>query len=329
MYKIENSYIYSASDLMLQMRSPFASWMARLSLDYPERLVNISKDQDVMMELLAKKGDQHETLYLAKLQEEFGLENIIQIEERDKKVAAKKTLEAMKGGYKVIAQAYLQRDNFAGSSDFLVRVEGSSDLGDYYYEAWDTKLARSTRPYFAIQLACYSWMLESIQGYMPDEAVVVLGNGIKDRFRIAAFYSYFQSIKQQFLDLQDNFTGDESTRPDPALESDFGAWAAYAKSLLTEADSLSLVAGITKKQIKHLYDSNITTLTQLAELNSTDLIKGIPTETFEKIQAQAEIQHRSMGQDKPFFKVIQLDNGKGLSSLPPASLLDVFCQLSR
>ncbi len=55
MYKIENRYVFSASDLILQMKSPFASWMARLSIDYPERLAGTAKDQDEMMELLAKK----------------------------------------------------------------------------------------------------------------------------------------------------------------------------------------------------------------------------------------------------------------------------------
>jgi uncharacterized protein len=79
----------------------------------------------------------------------------------------------MKAGYKIIFQAYLQRDNFAGFADFLVRREGKSDLGDYYYEAWDTKLSKTTRPYFLIQLCCYSWMLEEIQGILPEEAVVV------------------------------------------------------------------------------------------------------------------------------------------------------------
>jgi hypothetical protein len=94
MYKIENSYVFSASDLILQMRSPFASWMTRLSLEHPERLAGITKDQDQMMELLAKKGDQHEELYLDKLRDEFGSENIVQIV-ADKKTAGKATLDAM------------------------------------------------------------------------------------------------------------------------------------------------------------------------------------------------------------------------------------------
>lgn len=323
MYKTDQNYIFSASDLIVHMKSSFASWMARLALDFPERLAGICKDQDEMMSLLADKGNKHEDLFLQYLKEEFGSDNIAEIA-ADKKTAGKATREAMKAGYKVIFQAYLERDNFAGFADFIVRREGKSALGDYYYEAWDTKLARSTKPYFAVQLACYSWMLESIQGCVPEEAVVVLGDRKQDRFRIAAYYSYFKSLKQQFLTLQENFTDDEATRPDPALESDFGAWSTYAKSLLELSDSLSIVAGISKKQIKNLYEANITTLTQLATTNTATIVKGISPEIFEKIQAQAEIQYRSKGQDKPHFKVIQHDNGKGLSSLPAASAFDVF-----
>lgn len=323
MYKTNQDYVFSASDLIVHMKSPFASWMARLKVDYPERLGGISKDQDEMMDLLADKGNKHEDLFLDVLKDKFGSENVAEIS-ADRKMAGEATLKAMKFGYMVIFQAYLERENFAGFTDFLVRREGKSDLGDYYYEAWDTKLARTTKPYFAVQLACYSWMLEAIQNRVPDEAVVVLGDKSEDRFRIAAHYSYFQGLKQQFLTIQNNFTGDESTRPDPALESDHGAWSSYAKSLLEEADSLSLVAGISKKQIKRLYDADISTLTQLAMVTPTLVVNGIAEETFEKIQAQAEIQYRSKGQDKPYFKVIQHDNGKGLSSLPEFSAFDVF-----
>jgi len=104
----------------------------------------------------------------------------------------------MKDGYPFIYQAYLSRDGFAGSADFLVKVEGKSNLGDYHYEAWDTKLSQTTRPYFLIQLCCYSWMLESVQGLIPDEAAIVLGDLTEDRFRIARYYSFFDRLKTRF-----------------------------------------------------------------------------------------------------------------------------------
>jgi len=296
--------------------------MARLAVDYPERLEGIEKDHDQMMGLLADKGNEHEELFLNLLREEYGSEHVAEIK-ADRRTAGESTIKAMEAGHKVIFQAYLERDNFAGFSDFLVRREGKSTLGDYYYEAWDTKLSKTTRPYFIVQLCCYSWMLEKIQGKVPEEAVVVLGDKTKERFRIAAYYSYFQGLKQQFLQVQENFTGEQNTMPEPSLETDFGAWGSYAKQLLEESDSLALVATIRKKQIKSLYEQGITTLTQLATTNDT-YIKGITTESFEKIKAQADIQRRSRGQDKPYFNVIKNDNGKGLSSLPQSSGLDMF-----
>lgn len=322
MYKSNSNYVYSASDLIVYMNSAFATWMARLKIDYPERIAGIEQDHDEVMGLLAEKGNAHEVLFLQKLKAEYGDEHIAEIDD-DSRTAANATLKAMQAGYKIIFQPYLERDGFAGFADFIVRREGKSGLGDYYYEAWDTKLSKSTKPYFAVQLSCYSWMLEKIQGVRPEEVVVVLGDNKKDRFRIAAHYSYFLNLKQQFLTAQTNFTGDEDSMPDPSLEAEHGAWSSYATQLMEQRDSLALVAGIRKTQIKKLYETGINTLTELA---NTELkhVKGISADSFEKIQTQAHIQHRSKGQDKPLFNVIQNDNGKGLSALPPASDMDMF-----
>ena len=322
MYKINGSITYSPSDLMVFMNSPFSSWMARLLVDYPERLKGIEKDQDEMMGLLANKGNEHELLFLDEVKQQYGVANVAVINQ-DLATAEEATKEAMKQGYPVIFQAYLKRDEFAGFADFLVRCEGASDLGDYHYEAWDTKLSKTTKPYFVMQLCCYSWMLAKVQGKLPEEAVIVLGDKTKDRLRLPAYSSYFNNLKAQFLVTQDNFTGEQSTMPDPSLESDHGAWGSYAKQLMEKADSLALVAGMRKTQLKRLREEGIETLTMLAQTDVLS-IKGISPETFEKIKAQADIQLRSKGHDKPLFNVITQDNGKGLSALPPASDKDIF-----
>ena len=323
MYKSSpNSYVYSASDLTLFMRSPFASWMARLELDKPEQVAGIKKDKDAMMGLLANKGNSHENQYLEKIRKEYGANNVVEIK-TDRETAAAETLKAMQSGYKVIFQAYLQRDNFAGYADFLVRREGKSGLGDYYYEAWDTKLSKSIKPYFLVQLSCYSWMLEAVQGKLPEEVVVVLGNQEKEPVRIAAYYSYFLNLKQQFLDAQKAFNSDWSSIPDPALYSDYGEWGSFAKQLLDKSDSLALVANIRKTQIEKLRVAGICTLTELAQTKLTQ-VKGIMPETFDKLRSQAELQLQSRGQEKPEFRVLKNDVGKGLSALPPRSDLDVF-----
>jgi hypothetical protein len=57
MYKTQNAQlIFSPSDLVLAMRSPFASWMERLAIEAQSLVAGIEKDHDLMMALLAAKG---------------------------------------------------------------------------------------------------------------------------------------------------------------------------------------------------------------------------------------------------------------------------------
>jgi predicted RecB family nuclease len=323
MYKLSHSdYIYSPSDLILYMSSPFASWMERLKIDHPEQVKDIVNDQDAMLGLLAEKGNVHEADYLAYLIAQHGKENVAMIE-RNMATASKKTSEAMAQGHAIIFQAYLERDAFKGYADFLIKRPGQSDLGDYYYEAWDTKLSKTTRPYFIIQLCCYSWMLEKIQGRLPEEVVVVLGNKNEDRLRIAPYFAYFENLKKQFLRTQENFSSKPGQMPDPAYSNDHGNWGTYAKALMQQSDSLAMVANIRKSQIKKLSDVGVNTLTDLAQA-SMPYVKGISPDTLAKIKAQAAIQLDSKNSDKPKFRVLYEDQGKGLSALPPASANDVF-----
>jgi predicted RecB family nuclease len=201
--KATKSYVYSPSDLAIFLHSPFSSWVARLKLDNPDGFNDIKKDYDPILELLGQQGFSHESDYLKKLKEQYGENNVKEIS-NNKETAAAETIKAMQDGVDVIFQAYLQRDNFVGYADFLVRRDdGESKFGTYYYEAWDTKRSKSVKPYFLIQLCCYSWMLEEMQSKLPEEVVIVLGNQKEERIRIAAYYSYFLNFKQQLLNIQE------------------------------------------------------------------------------------------------------------------------------
>ena len=56
--------VFSPSDLVLAMRSPFASWMERFALESPDSVADIETDDDPMMALLAAKGNLHEHDFL-------------------------------------------------------------------------------------------------------------------------------------------------------------------------------------------------------------------------------------------------------------------------
>ena len=81
------------------------------------------------------------------------------------------TLTAIKDKVPIIYQAALQDGVFAGFADFLI-LDGAGK-----HEVWDTKLALSPKPYYPIQLCCYSEMLAASTGQgMPERIGVILGN---------------------------------------------------------------------------------------------------------------------------------------------------------
>ena len=94
------------------------------------------------------------------------------------------TLEAIKKKAPIIYQAALQDGDFAGYADFL-KLDASGK-----YQAWDTKLALSPKPYYPIQLCCYSEMLAAATGQgMPERIGVILGDGDRNRVPGRGFHS--------------------------------------------------------------------------------------------------------------------------------------------
>jgi len=318
MHKKDNNLVFSPSDLTLYMESPFASWMQRFAIECPDNAP--AKDAgDAMMDLLQDKGGDHEHGVLQTLAQQ-GL-SIANIEDAPDKVAA--TADAMRSGVDVIFQAALEAGPFKGFADFLRKVPGDSQLGDYHYEVWDTKLSKSLKPYFVIQLCCYAEMLELAQGRRPEYITVVLGNQQHERLRSNDFYYYYQSLKQAFLSTQKTFDAEQQL--DPADSKSWGNWSDYAQQLLQGVDHLSQVATLTRSQIKKLHRANITTMQQLADSDLSRVADLSPT-TFQRLKAQAAIQKASIGQKQPLFEIIPHKDGvkQGLALLPPASTEDVF-----
>ncbi|SCA55935.1 conserved hypothetical protein [Candidatus Terasakiella magnetica] len=311
--------LFSPSDLITFMGSPFASYMERQVLD-DKSLWSLVDEEDRVLKNLQEKGYQHEDDFLEDLEKEQ--DRVVKIEGKSKEEQKAKTLEAMASGADVIAQGYLTYGQFAGLSDFLVKVPGKSKFGDYHYEVWDTKLSKKVKPYFAVQLCCYAEMLEAIQGVRPRKVAVVLGT--KERVNILTHevYAYYQALKSSFL----AFHSDENLQqPLPNISMDNGRWSSYGEKLLKEMDHLCFVAGITGTQIKRLEKAGIKTFTELAQ---TDVkrIKKLNVDVFERLKAQAAIQLASAGNEVPDYKVLphSPEQAKGLSLLPDHSKGDLF-----
>lgn len=306
--------VYSPSDLTLFSKSPFASWMEHLALTNPDLSPSPDAD-DPMSTILQKQGESHELGKLLQFDGEgLHVVNLAQCNTLDD------CIESMRAGAGIIYQAPLALLPFRGRADFLVKVPGQSLLGDYHYEVWDTKLARSIKPDFILQLCCYSEMLESIQGKRPEKITISLGSGENKTFPLRDYFYYYQQIKERFLKAHQQFNA--SLSPDPSNSGTYGRWTTYVKQLFEERDHLAQIANIRKTQIKKLNKAGVFTMQGLIEHPGS--IKGLSKEVFVRLKAQAQIQKASKHHAIPLFKLLENSRDAGLSLLPPASPGDIF-----
>ena len=337
MYWEDGSLRISPSDLSIFLESDFASWMDRWSVDKNTaglvfdfvrtrdgsaalKLRPIPDEEDPQSLLFAQKGMQHETAFLEGLK--LHGRQVVEIG-RDNS-AFYTTFEAMKDGADFIYQARLETPRFGGWADFLVKRDGASAIGPYHYEPWDTKLARSPKAHFIVQLCAYADLLEQLQGRRPSEFEIVLGDGTRTQFRTNSYYYYYRELRAAFEEFLCEF--DASNPPPPGLSREYGRWSAFAESILDESDHLSVVANITRSQIRKFEAAGVPTASALAESEIT-YVPGMASEVLGRLKTQAKLQIESkvVGQPQYHMREVDPSNGKlGLLMLPPASPNDVF-----
>ena len=324
MKKQFGSVVFSPSDLVRYFTSPFASWMDRLHLEHPGTFPPDEETEE--QRLIAETGNQHERNVLA--ERKAAVPDLLEIRNKDFGAAQKETLVALNSKVPIIFQAALAHDGFAGYADFVM-------LGaDDQYQVWDTKLARSPRPYYAIQLCCYSEMLAAAaRGPLPEKFGIILGSNKRVEFRVEDFMHFYRKLKADFLEMQNGFSGVLSQRPEPLPRADHGRWASYAEAMFLESDHLVQVAGITVGQIKKLKNANILTMAKLAESSGKEVSK-LAGDSLEKLVAQARLQcltreDRKVASDCPprFELLAQEDEEgppRGLAALPIRDPADVY-----
>ncbi|MCA9468053.1 MAG: hypothetical protein KC643_21780, partial [Nitrospira sp.] len=211
--------VFSPSDLVRHLGSPFASWMDRYALENPGAVTPDEETEDV--HLIAQTGAQHERAVLAEFKSSSL--TLVEISTNDPVLARAQTQSTIHAKVAIIYQAALEHGRFAGFADFLLLDESGR------YQVWDTKLARSPKPHYAIQLCCYSEMLSAMTGTpMPEIFGLILGTKDRVAFRVEDFLHYYCHIKANFLAMQEGFTGNLMDRPEPLPRADHGRWTSHA-----------------------------------------------------------------------------------------------------
>ena len=281
MKKNSGRLVFSPTDLIRFLASPFSSWLDRYYLEYPGEIT--PDDETEEKKLLAETGDKHEHAVLAELR--ALVPGLVEVPKTNFERAKSITLNALNAKAPIIYQAALEYDGFAGYADFLIL-----DQSRGAYQIWDTKLARSPKPYFAIQLCAYSEMLAAVTGgTMPDKFGIILGDKERVEFRVEDFVHYYRRLKASFVAMQTDFSGNMADRPEPLPRGDHGRWCSHAEEFFDQMDHLVWVAGISVGQIKKLTGAGVTTMADLATASGRTIPK-LASDTLEKLAAQARLQ---------------------------------------
>lgn len=271
-------------------------------------------------ELLRRKGQEHETAYLASLRDAGRSVVEITLEPpRDYAVGFARTLEALRSGADYVYQAVFTADGWRGIADFLERVERPSALGPFSYQVLDTKLARHPRPEHALQLSFYSQALARAQGVAPDLAYVVLGTRERFPIRLADVAAYYRYVRERFHRAVD---ARPATSPYPCDHCSYCDFRTPCEDHYERRDHLVRVAGIRRDHVRHLHATGIETMTSLATRTEAPATKIAPR-TLEGLIEQAGLQLHRQQTRQLTWNPREIEPGRGFSALPPRAAGDI------
>jgi predicted RecB family nuclease len=329
--RVAGAFIYSASDLHNDLECRRLTWLDhRVAQGLEPRPVS-----EPGTNMIAEKGDAHEERYLAMLREQHG-EAMVAFDVRvgtftreAMAEAEARTLAAMASGAPVIYQATFFDGTFLGRADFLRRVETPSAQWPWSYEVIDTKLALQPKAHFLLQLCNYSEHIARLQGTPPLHGHLVLGSGVEATFRIDDYAAYYRHQKAQFLS--------RVSEPLDAYPAQIGhcsicIWSQRCEDEREADDYLGIVAGIRSDHIDKLQKNGIGTLAALAMARDDQRPSGMSVASFDKLRAQAALQHRQRqakaatlpDEQTYFFDLLEREERKGFEQLPPPAAGDVY-----
>lgn len=274
MQKLAGEIVLSASDLSVFSECAHRTWLDRLHLDHPME----KAEDDEQTRLIQGKGFAHEERFFEALKQGTG--SCVEIDTDwplERKLEA--TRVAIRDGAEVVYQATLKRGNLMGHADFLLRSAHGA-RGQWLYEVADTKLARSTKAKFLLQLCFYSDLLSDVTGELPHHMHVELGNGKRESFRVGDYVHYYRALLDRLLAYLGTYP--EATQvpyPAPCDHCSLCPWRERCATKRIEDDHLSAVAGITRQQIARLEAADVRTVAALGALAPTKAVPKIAPET--------------------------------------------------
>jgi uncharacterized protein len=304
--------VFSPTDLSNYLACPH---LAHLDLRVKLKELEEPERDDPGGDLIRKKGEEHEARYLETLRATG--RDVVEIDFRsdyDWERAAADTERSLREGADVVYQAVFVDGEWRGFADFVERQHDGS------YEVVDTKLAKHAKPSHLFQLCFYSSVVGRIQGRMPDEMHVVLGDLSRESFRVAEYDAYYRRIRDAYRSGAD--AGFPGTKPIPVAHCAICAWKDVCTDQWERDDSLFLVAGITRKQVERLETVGVMTLEQLS--TRVEPVERLDADQLVKLREQAALQHGYRETGELAHIPLETDDRHGFGLMPRPDDGDVY-----
>jgi predicted RecB family nuclease len=209
--------------------------------------------------------------------------------EGDLDAGAEATLQLLKCGTPLIYQGVLKSDRFVGLPDLLIKKEGESGFGDWYYEPSEIKTSKAIKPFHVLQVCFYAMLLEQVQQRRPEVATVVLAEGLEEAVDMAEAWSVFENQLQRATAIVDR-----QSPTDLAIFSGCGecVWKDVCYEEAQMRNDVTLVAGLRRAAKPDLSEAGIVTVQDLARADPEILqeFRGIGSKSAPRLVAQAGSQ---------------------------------------
>ena len=289
-----------------------------LQLGESRGLVKPSLRHRPFLEELQKRGNEHEQAYLQRLQ----AQGLAVVDCTAGGVG--EAIARMRSGADVLYQPTLAEDGWSGRADFLRKVSIPSDLGDWSYEVYDTKLARETRAGTILQLCVYSDLLEKIQGIRPGWMhVVTPGQDFEPlSYRVDDYAAYFRLLGREMGEF---LTDPKETYPERVSHCDYCTWWVDCEKRRRADDHPCFVAGISRGQIESLRTLGVERLAELAALDPVPKPTQGSQDALTRVRDQARVQQVGRDSGGPYHEIRQpFDAEHGFALIPEPSANDIF-----
>ena len=209
--------------------------------------------------------------------------------EGDLDAGADSTLRLMTQGTPLIYQGVLKADRLVGVPDLLVKQDGRSTLGGWFYEPHEIKISRSVKPFHILQVCLYAMLLDKIQGRRPETATVVLADHTEEVIDLDEAWPEFERRLAEAIAIVDRQIKTNLAIFSGCCEC---VWHNVCSKKAKERNDVTLVADLRRATKPALSDADILTVDDLGKALPERLseLRGIGSKSAERLVVQARSQ---------------------------------------